>query len=396
MGYQNTTGSLNLPYPDGAEDLDVPGDLQLLAEAVDANVSSVINSNVVTDAQLHVNEVEDKVEIIGSVMHIYLTPPDISLKYDKAGGTISGNLTVTGTSTLEGAVTVPTPTQADHAATKQYVDNSTPIGLVAPFAGLTLPTGWYWCDGLAHGNAALEAAIGSPNTPDLTGMFVVGSSGTTGNWILGNSYGASSVTLTDNELPSHTHTIGAKDVSHTHGITVNTGGGSKTPAGSISSTSVNHYHSGSTGTESHDHTHSGTTGWMNQNNPHTHDAYTREGITSGDSNSYIDSADAYSPTTLRWDTVVNTSTDINHTHSFSTGGRSAAHTHSFSTGYMSANSSHGHTFTGSSLNINHGHTASSASAGGSHDHSATATGSGNAFPIIPPAYALRYIIFGGS
>jgi hypothetical protein len=46
-----------------------------------------------------------------------------NLKFDKAGGAISGNVTVGGTLAVTGATSVPAPTAATHAATKKYVDD---------------------------------------------------------------------------------------------------------------------------------------------------------------------------------------------------------------------------------------------------------------------------------
>jgi hypothetical protein len=46
-----------------------------------------------------------------------------NLKYDKAGGAISGNVTVGGTLAVTGATSVPAPTAATHASTKKYVDD---------------------------------------------------------------------------------------------------------------------------------------------------------------------------------------------------------------------------------------------------------------------------------
>ncbi|MGV0949996.1 MAG: tail fiber protein, partial [Azonexus sp.] len=109
------------------------------------------------------------------------------------------------------------PTAAKGIATKEYVDQSVPLGLIAPFGGSVAPAGWHICNGTAHGSAALQALIGSPNTPNLTGLFIMGagtgvSPGTTG--------GVASNTLT----PAQTATKG-----HGHG-------------GSANSTDTNHQH----------------------------------------------------------------------------------------------------------------------------------------------------------
>lgn len=65
-----------------------------------------------------------------------------------------------------------------------------------------VPSGWYICDG-------------SNGTPDLRGRFVIGAGGA---YSVGATGGASSVTLTTNELPSHGHTgtTGTESSVHYH------------------------------------------------------------------------------------------------------------------------------------------------------------------------------------
>jgi microcystin-dependent protein len=62
-----------------------------------------------------------------------------------------------------------------------------------------IPLGWALCDG-------------TKNTPDLRNRFVVGA----GNaYSIGNTGGSANITLTIDQIPSHTHTIQAAG-SHTH------------------------------------------------------------------------------------------------------------------------------------------------------------------------------------
>lgn len=115
---------------------------------------------------------------------------------------------------------------------------SEPAGIVMPFAGSTAPQGYLLCDGSAVSRtdyADLFAAIGTTygsgdgsttfNVPDLSGRVVLGVSqihaiGTTG--------GEATHVLTEQELPSHSHTvpshghandISAKTPSLSHTIT---------------------------------------------------------------------------------------------------------------------------------------------------------------------------------
>lgn len=87
-----------------------------------------------------------------------------------------------------------------------------PSGVILLWSGATtnIPSGWYLCNG-ANG------------TPNLQDRFVVGAGS---GYAVGNTGGASSVTLTTAQMPAHTHT----GPSHTH-----------TFSGTTSS-SGNHYH----------------------------------------------------------------------------------------------------------------------------------------------------------
>jgi microcystin-dependent protein len=108
------------------------------------------------------------------------------------GGSLLGPLTLSGP-----------PSQANHAATKAYVDTSMPIGTIVAFGGTTAPTDWHLCNGTAHGSSALQTVIGSANAPDLRDRFIVGAGSTYADKATG---GAATVTLTEAQMPSHYHT----------------------------------------------------------------------------------------------------------------------------------------------------------------------------------------------
>ena len=124
------------------------------------------------------------------------------------------------------------PTTTLQAATKGYVDLiGNPAGIIAPFAGTVVPSGWLACQGQAVSQttyAALFAAIGTTwNTtgegagnfrlPDLRGMFVRG----TGTNATGSSSGAVGPSVgayaTDTYL-NHSHAV--TDPGHAHNITL--------------------------------------------------------------------------------------------------------------------------------------------------------------------------------
>lgn len=245
----------------------------------------------------------------------------------------TGNLSVTGTSTFVGIPSGPTAaagTSTTQLATTAFVTAAIPAGVILLWSGsiASIPSGWLLCNGTS-------------GTPDLRDRFVVGAGST---YAVGATGGATTVTLSTTNLPSHTHTIAA---------------------------------SGNTGTESQGHTHtfSGTSGGMNQNNPHqhgvydpghTHSNYATVGSTgAGGDAIMVATGSAFEQPTGRFGTNGNFTgigtydTDINHTHNYSG-----------TTSNISANHFHGWSFSGTS----------------------GATGSGSAFSILPPYYALAYIM----
>lgn len=108
-----------------------------------------------------------------------------------------------------------------------------PSGVIAMWSGTNanIPSGWVLCDGLN-------------STPDLTDRFILGRAAATNTNSTG---GANTVTLSEGNLPAHTHGAGslATDSAgdHTHTLSGNTGSaGSHTHSGSTSNVG-NHGHS---------------------------------------------------------------------------------------------------------------------------------------------------------
>ena len=87
-----------------------------------------------------------------------------------------------------------------NTASTHYV----PSGGIIMWSGAvsSIPTGWALCDG-------------NNGTPDLRDRFVVGAGG---SYSPNNTGGADSVQLTENEMPSHSHTIPSSG-AHSHTIT---------------------------------------------------------------------------------------------------------------------------------------------------------------------------------
>ena len=99
-----------------------------------------------------------------------------------------------------------------------------PTGMIAPFAGSSAPDGWLLTDGGAYSRteyANLFAEIGTDygegngsttfNVPNTTGRFPLGAGD---GRSLADTGGAATVTLSSDEMPSHTH----NGPSHSHTI----------------------------------------------------------------------------------------------------------------------------------------------------------------------------------
>jgi microcystin-dependent protein len=108
------------------------------------------------------------------------------------------------------------------ATTKTANDSTTAVATTA-FVHAVLPTGIIvmWNSTAASIPAGWQLCNGSNGTPDLRGQFVVGAGG---SYTPGDTGGASSVTLSANTMPIHTHeltgslTTGSAG-SHTHTVT---------------------------------------------------------------------------------------------------------------------------------------------------------------------------------
>jgi len=96
-----------------------------------------------------------------------------------------------------------------------------PIGSIVAYGGSSAPAGWHLCDGSAHGSAALQAILGSTNTPDLRSRFIVGAgqgSGLTSRTLKATG-GEETHALTVAEMPSHNHGGASGSAgSHSHSV----------------------------------------------------------------------------------------------------------------------------------------------------------------------------------
>ncbi len=96
---------------------------------------------------------------------------------------------------------------------KWQILNPTPIGGIIMWSGSTIPDGWALCDGTISNGI---------QTPDLTGRFIMGSD--PANTSTYNKHyknvSETTVQLTEENIPEHTHTVQANSGAHTHSIKV--------------------------------------------------------------------------------------------------------------------------------------------------------------------------------
>lgn len=176
--------------------------------------------------------------------------------YDSGAGTLTRTTVhrsivsgVAGTSTLNlsgDAEVFVTARAADLAA---IAAQAVPAGLISMWSGATvqsIPAGWALCDG-------------TQGTPDLRDRFIVGAGA---SYAPGATGGATSVTLTEGQMPSHTHTFsGSTNTTgaHSHDYDKSdTRAGAASPQVGIGSNTYTTTPTTSAG--DHAHTFSGTTG----------------------------------------------------------------------------------------------------------------------------------------
>lgn len=200
------------------------------------------------------------------------------------------------------------------------INHNTPIGVIHPYAGQTAPNGYLICDGSVVSRetyADLFQIIGTTYgvgdgkttfvLPDLRTTTVIGANST---YKLGSVYGENEVTLSINQMPSHTHAQAA----HTH-----------TATGASASNGA-HVHSASSGSAgAHTHSVSGSTSSAGD---HAHAMY--HGNSAGPY-TRPNQHPSGSGTTSTWALALNMDSAGTHTHSISgTAASAGAHAHTVS------------------------------------------------------------------
>jgi len=149
------------------------------------------------------------------------------------------------------------PSNAYHAAHKNYVDNWFPAGSIIQYAGATAPSGWVFCDGASYdgSNPIYSRLYGVISTlyggsapsfqvPDLRGRVPVGrQAGDTEFGNLNNKGGAKTHALSSSEVGvvSHSHTA----TSTSSGATTIGSDGTHSHTQSNNSNLENHAHNNS-------------------------------------------------------------------------------------------------------------------------------------------------------
>jgi microcystin-dependent protein len=274
----------------------------------------------------------------------------------ESGNTVLQSIGVTATTTELNVLDGVTATTAELNLLSGQT-SLVPAGVIVMWSGAvgSIPTGWSLCDG-------------TNGTPDLRNRFVVGAGST---YAVDATGGSDSVTLSEAQIPGHTHSVSgttASDGAHTHNVsgnTSNTGAHTHNVSGNTSNTG--------------DHAHNGST---SNTGSHSHNSDNQSAQNDGSSSENVSSRKISSGQAQNNSAVSTTSNTGAHSHNFTTA-NAGAHSHTLS-GTADSAGAHSHTLSG---------TADSA---GAHTHTFSttsgSTGSGTAHENRPPYYALAYIM----
>jgi microcystin-dependent protein/cytoskeletal protein CcmA (bactofilin family) len=207
-GNENIGGNLDVSGNEWVGgNLDVSGNI-----VVDGNLD--VSGNVVIDGDLDISGNENiggNLDVSGNEW--------VGGNLDVSGNiVVDGNLDVSGNEWIGGNLDISGNIVVDGFINgSPYPPNGlVPTGCVLPFFGTTIPSGFLLCDGSSFSSttySALYTLLGSSNTPDLRGIFLVGS-GTSGSYTnsQGNSISGQALnTYAADEVGSHTHGYSANN-----------------------------------------------------------------------------------------------------------------------------------------------------------------------------------------
>ena len=169
--------------------------------ANDADASTYKGNDIDTDGDGKVNAAADADTVGGE-------PPSEFADSNHGNEEHSSNFTtlteVNNNADVPNADFADTAGDADTLDGRDFSDLKTPSGLITMWSGniSNIPSGWTLCDG-------------SDGAPDLRNRFIVGAGGAYSTDATG---GTDEVKLTEQELPSHNHSITHTDITNINGL----------------------------------------------------------------------------------------------------------------------------------------------------------------------------------
>jgi microcystin-dependent protein len=132
--------------------------------------------------------------------------------------TVATTASITGNLSVNAAATTTLSSRVDAGAVTYA---TVPVGMLAPFAGTTAPSGWLICNGASYAQSSYPAlasvlgvSSGTFTVPDMRSRVAAGYlSGDSNFGTLRGTGGSATKTLTTDNLPSHQHSTA---VNHSH------------------------------------------------------------------------------------------------------------------------------------------------------------------------------------
>ena len=137
-----------------------------------------------------------------------------AIDFSKLATLTSGNILVGTSSNAAASVAMSGDATIDNAGAvtiaASALSAAIPTGTVAMWATSSAPSGWLLCDGStfdASTYSDLNTVLGGNTLPNLQGKVPVGVSSSDSDFDLLDTGGSKTHTLTEDEMPAHTHTI---------------------------------------------------------------------------------------------------------------------------------------------------------------------------------------------